>query len=293
MAPAATAAQARNWGLFVPQHIDPNKPIVVLLHGLDADRGDCMPMGERLAAAGFQVAYFGYPGDQPIDESANLFASHMRSLRQSYPRTGLNVVAHSMGGLVARAYIEGGDYAGGIDHLVLIGTPNHGSSWARFRMFLAVQQNYYEYKTNPQWRPTWMITEGMGEAGEDLMPKSAFLKRLNDRPRRNTVRYTIIAGSKSGVNRYEAHYLEKVDGWIPNRARHWWGFRNLDACLHRKAHRLLEETGDNDGPVSLRSASLSGVSDFVVLPADHATLFFPLDGQPPAALNVVRDRLSK
>ncbi len=40
----------------------------------------------------------------------------------------VNIVAHSMGGLVARTYIQGGDYDNDVDNLFMIGTPNHGSS---------------------------------------------------------------------------------------------------------------------------------------------------------------------
>lgn len=40
----------------------------------------------------------------------------------------VNIIAHSMGGLVARSYIQGNDYANDVDNLFLIGTPNKGSS---------------------------------------------------------------------------------------------------------------------------------------------------------------------
>lgn len=42
----------------------------------------------------------------------------------------VDVIAHSMGGLVARAYNQ--SYPGDIDHLALVGTPNHGSAKAYF-----------------------------------------------------------------------------------------------------------------------------------------------------------------
>jgi len=39
----------------------------------------------------------------------------------------VNIVAHSQGGLVARAYIQGDDYANDVNKLAIVGTPNHGS----------------------------------------------------------------------------------------------------------------------------------------------------------------------
>lgn len=40
----------------------------------------------------------------------------------------VNIIAHSMGGLVARRYIQSNNYRDDINQLVLLGTPNHGSS---------------------------------------------------------------------------------------------------------------------------------------------------------------------
>lgn len=44
------------------------------------------------------------------------------------PRGKVDIIAHSMGGLVARAYIQGNNYQDDVDQLFLIGTPNYGSS---------------------------------------------------------------------------------------------------------------------------------------------------------------------
>lgn len=40
----------------------------------------------------------------------------------------VDIVAHSMGGLVARAYIQGSEYRDDVDDFIMMGTPNHGSS---------------------------------------------------------------------------------------------------------------------------------------------------------------------
>jgi len=44
------------------------------------------------------------------------------------PVDKVNIVAHSMGGLVARSYVEGGEYDNDVNNLILIATPNRGSS---------------------------------------------------------------------------------------------------------------------------------------------------------------------
>jgi pimeloyl-ACP methyl ester carboxylesterase len=292
-APHATAAQARTWGLSLPEPLDPSRPLVVLIHGLDADRSDCIPIGQLLQGTGQQVAYFSYAGDQPIAQSAVLFGRAMADLHASHPSTTLDIVAHSMGGLVARRYIEGPDYAGGVDRMILVAPPNHGSSWARLRTVLSIEENLHLRRDDPNWNWTWLVTEGMGEAGTDLLPDSEFLTQLNSRPRRAGVQYTIVAGNRSGVSRVEGNCVQRIASWIPARARNLWGFRHCYRHLQRTADRLYVETSDSDGPVSLASAKLAGVNDFVVVPADHVSLYLPVNGNPPAAWTVIQNRIGQ
>ena len=290
-APHSTAAQARNWGLLLDGIIDRRRPLTVLIHGLDADRSDCIPLGNLLRDAGHQVAYFSYPGEQPIADSAALLRRSLASLRGSYPGIRVDIIAHSMGSLVAREYVEGPGYAGGVDHLIMVAPPNHGSKWAGWRVLLSIEENYHLRRDDPEWRWSWLVTEGLGEAGRDLQPGSPFLKELNNRPRRQGVSYTIIAGSKSGVNRVQSEWLGTASRWIPTAARSWWGVRNCYAGLERKATSLRDRTGSTDGPVSIRSTMLAGVKDVVILPADHVSLYLPVGGRPPAAWAVAKDRL--
>lgn len=85
------------------------------------------------------MAPFEYPNDGPVADAAGLLARELQALRDSGLER-VDVVAHSMGGLVARdaltrkAYYAG-DGTGGrrypaLDRLILIGTPNHGSPLA-------------------------------------------------------------------------------------------------------------------------------------------------------------------
>ena len=292
-APQATAAHARHWGLQLPAaRIDPARPLVILIHGLDADVSDCLPMGELLGQSGRQVAYFSYPGDQPIVDSAALLARCLGELRSRFPTLRLDLIGHSMGGLVAREYVEGPAYRGGVERLILIATPNAGSSWARLRILLSLEENYHLRRDDPNWHWSWLITEGLGEAGADLLPGSEFLNALNARPRRAGVRYTIVAGNHSGVSRVEANVIDAIAGWMPIRARGWWGFGHCYRGLGYAADHFRTTTDTSDGPVAVESAKLSGVTDFVLLPADHMSLYLPLDGRAPAAWPVIQARLN-
>jgi pimeloyl-ACP methyl ester carboxylesterase len=292
-APEATAAQNREYGLLLPQTVDPLRPMVILIHGLDCNRSNWGAMAALLEGQGYQVGYFSYPSDEPIADSGALLARHMRALREQFPRLPLDMVAHSMGALVARDYVEGDQYAGGIDHLILLAPPNHGSPWAGYRFLLEVQEHYNLWRHNPKWHWTWMITDGVGEAGRDLKPQSAFLQRLNERPRRAGVQYTILAGNRSSFACAEAACVAAPAGWVPGVARQWWGIRQCRSGLKHLARVIRGQKATGDGPVPLKSTRLQGVADVIVLPADHAELYCAINGAPPAAWEIIRERLAE
>jgi hypothetical protein len=168
VAPEATAKQQSHYGLFVPEKIDTTRPLVVLIHGLDCDRLNWSPMMELLSKEGRQVALFSYPSDQPIDDSAKLLGEKLAQLRLETPGLMYDLICHSMGGLVARDYVEGEGYRGGVNRLIMLGTPNRGTNWASYRFALEVEEHYKLWRQDPDWSPSWMITDGLGEAGADL-----------------------------------------------------------------------------------------------------------------------------
>jgi pimeloyl-ACP methyl ester carboxylesterase len=292
-APQATAAQAARYGLRLPERFDPSRPLVVMVHGLDCDCVNWGGMAQCLIGEGYEVAPFTYPSDQPIADSAALFGETMKALRRAFPAAEVNVLAYSMGGLVGRAYVEGPDYAGGVRRLIMVGTPNTGSDWSRVRMLLELQEHYRLWRDDPQWSPTWMITDGLGEAGRDLRPGSKFLTWLNALPRRDGVKYTIVCGDQSPASRVEADWLDRTANAIPQRASGWWGFRQTKQGLKRRANASRNEADRSDGPVAVSRAKLEGVEDVVIVHADHVRLYIGTDTEPPAAWDTIRDRLAR
>ena len=283
-APQATAAQAASYGLWVPRRLDDARPLVVLVHGLDCERVNRSGMDRLLAGAGHQVAYFTYPSDQPIADSAASFGARMRALRENHPRLAVNVLAYSMGGLVSRAYVEGPDYAGGVERLILVGTPNAGSGWSRARTVLELQEHYYLWRDDPDWSPTWMITDGLGEAGRDLRPGSKFLRQVNARPRRAGVKYTIVCGDQHPARRITADWIDRMASRAPKRARE---------AIATRANKVRNESSAGDGAVKVARAKLDGVDDVVIVHTDHAGLYIASGGEPPAAWDPIRDRLGR
>ena len=292
VAPEATAAQARHFGLELPRTLDAARPLVVLVHGLDMAPGDMATLHGLLAKGGYQTADFDYPPDGPIAEDVALLTMHLTAAREAFPELKVDLVAFSMGGLVARGYVEGPAYAGGVDRLILIATPNHGSAWAPLEPIAKLHLTADQAANNAAWRPTWYITGGLGEAGRDLEPESPFLKALNGLSRRPGVRYTIVVGDRSPVERLAAGVVAATERWVPRSARHWWGFRQAEAGLSAAAAHLKDAPAAGDGPVSRASAALDGVTDVVTVHADHATIYRADGEHPPAAWAPVRDRLA-
>ncbi len=60
-------------------------------------------------------------------DTAGILQEKIRKIKEDNNWPKVDVVAHSMGGLVARQYIESNDYQNDIDQLIMLGTPNEGS----------------------------------------------------------------------------------------------------------------------------------------------------------------------
>lgn len=280
-------AVQRRVGLALPRKLDAKKPLVVLIHGLDSGPAYWCDLAPLLEATGHRVARFNYPNDQPLEDSANLLADELASLAQRHPGVTLDLVVHSMGALIARCYVEGAAYQGGVRHLIMLAPPNEGSCYARFSHAAELVEHVQLWRSEPDWSWTWLVSDGLGEARRDLSPGSTFLQTLNARPRRRGVRYTIVAGNRSCGWRYTAGAMRLASRWLPD-VRYC---RTAQQAIDRWAAKVEGQTGQTDGLVWLAGTRLPGVDDYVILPADHTTLSCSRGGRPPVAWNVIEARL--
>ena len=280
----------RNYGLQISAPLDDAKPLVVLVHGLDSTTAFWNDLAGLLAEEGFQVAAFDYPNDQPIAESGKLLANQVGPLCLAHPQLRVDLLTHSMGGLVARSYVESPEFTGGVERLILLAPPNQGSRYARWNCFSEMAEHYSLWRSDPNWHWTWPFVDGVGEAGGDLSPGSKFLTELNALPRRDGVRYTIIAGNRNCGWRYCANSLQFAADCIPD-----WRIEADDRArdgLMSLATRLRERETTTDGLVRVSNVQLEGVADFVIVPADHTTIARSCDGLAPAAWETIKARLS-
>ncbi len=281
----------------------PPKRLVVLVHGLDDPIGPWRDLVPALEAEGHVAAVFRYPDDGPIASSADLLAAELGSLRAAGVER-VDLVAHSMGGLVARDVLTrdehyAGDGAGGrrfpaLDRLILIGTPHHGAPLAVLRGVAEFGEHVAHAWEGRVSLFDWS-EDGRGEAGADVRPGSEFLRGLNGRPLARHTRHTIIAGSVSPVRESGVRILDRTAQRLARggNAPAWLGALAGSTLSGISSRLRAGVRGLGDGVVALDSALLPGVEDVVILEAGHVEMvqsILPAD-RPPPAIPVILDRL--
>ena len=95
------------------------------------------PLVARLRSAGYDVTLLTYPdyGLGDIHDNAALLASTVAAVRARTGAAKVDLVAHSMGGLVSRDYIKNLGGSPRVDSLIMMGTPNYGTSLANIARF--------------------------------------------------------------------------------------------------------------------------------------------------------------
>jgi triacylglycerol lipase len=106
------------------------RPPLLLLHGYQCNRGFWFWMAPRLRAAGWTVATHSLePGLASIDVQADGLDRRVREVLRATGASQVILVGHSMGGLVARAYLRRWG-ATHIARVVTLGSPHYGSRLA-------------------------------------------------------------------------------------------------------------------------------------------------------------------
>jgi triacylglycerol lipase len=145
---------------------------IVLVHGYLANRGPLLPLAAYLRARGHkQILAYEYSGTVGIEQAA----IGLRDFLRERVRGGrIDLVCHSLGGLVARVYLQELGGARRVDRCVTLGTPHRGT--------------YNAY---------WVTSR----VGRELRPDSPLLARLDSsRSAAAAVRFaSIVAGSDNIV----------------------------------------------------------------------------------------------
>lgn len=287
-------------GARLPSHL------VVLVHGLDEPGEVWNDLFPELARNGFAFVKFDYPNDGPISASADLLGESLKMLR-SMGVERVDLVCHSMGGLVARDLLTreswyAGDGGGRTDlprigRCVMLATPNQGAMMAVLQPVSEAREQIarsIDGTSQPGAGLLHSSSDGKGEAAADLAPDSAFLKDLNARAMPKNVRLTSVAASIVDID--DRMRLAGKTKELCELVGIETG-KDVDTTVQKLASSL------GDGLVSVESAKLPPPAETIVIKADHRSVirrWHVLDGlgitdpkthEMPEGVRIVVERL--
>ncbi len=142
---------------------------VILIHGWGANRSCLYPLRWYLRSRGFDRVFgFNFGAAQSIEDIAGQLKDFVEKIRRCCRsgRQTVDLVAHSLGGLVARVYLQELGGARHVDRCITLATLHYGT--------------YSSY-----WTPTAL--------GRQMRPESDFMARLNNPGKRAPgVRFTSL-----------------------------------------------------------------------------------------------------
>ena len=181
-------------GLFFLEPYDPGKIPVLFVHGIGGAPIQFETLANRLDRERFQPWLFAYPSIFPLSMLADVLNLSMDIVCRKYDFDEVHVVAHSMGGLVSRAYLNEyswsrHDYE--VNLFVTIASPLGGQSSA------AMYPSDDKGAAGPiaEWIAGVEATEKGGVqhvAFTDMSPQSEFMKTLYAKPLPDSVTYHMV-----------------------------------------------------------------------------------------------------
>ncbi len=147
---------------------------IVLVNGLGGS--DWGETSKQLFPYNIDAWQFLYAQTAPIDSSAVLLTQAVNIIAGLYG-TRVGIAAHSSGGLVARAMIQGDDYKENVNKVLMLGTPNFGS-------YLCYKRVYSD-ELNGVGNQFVQGLDKNSPLLAELSPASSFLFRLNSQVPKN------------------------------------------------------------------------------------------------------------
>ncbi|NGN96832.1 cob(I)alamin adenolsyltransferase [Grimontia sp. S25] len=126
---------------------------IILLHGLYMHGVAMLPLEKRLESVGHKVLNLSYNTVMP--DLSGLF----RAMDDFIDGDDIAIVAHSMGGVITRAYLENGsDMSRCVKTVITLGTPHKGSKVAAFFKDIGIGDFMFQESSRflmPEQEPTW------------------------------------------------------------------------------------------------------------------------------------------
>ena len=220
----------------------------------------------------------------------------------------VDIIAHSMGGLISRSYIQGDNYQNDVDQLIMLGTPNHGASDSYYAWEGGeIPKSWKEFKNKIILYLTLLKFKGLNVSNivaiHDFIPSIKQLLPTYDYPF-DTVRQLFVPGSAIvGKNNWlnDLNYETEI-AKLNSRVRTQIIYGDSKDTLNKipvsergaldiqlgkwidgkPVAEQIEYEPSGDGTVMSASATLSGVTSIALPGAEHSAL------PDQAALKIMR-----
>jgi pimeloyl-ACP methyl ester carboxylesterase len=171
--------EEEGFGIYFLDPYSPSKIPVLFVYGIGGSPQDWRTILQKIDRKKYQLWFYQYPTGFHLDKSANALANSLILLKQRYGFEHMDVVAHSMGGLVSRGGIQRAANLAKtnfVAHFISISTPWGGHELA---------QRGVKYMNYPV--PSW----------QDMVPGSAYQKGILSKPLPAGTRYDLVFSYKS------------------------------------------------------------------------------------------------
>jgi len=171
--------QEEGFGIYFLEPYSPTKIPVLFVYGIGGSPQDWRTIFQKMDRKKYQLWFYQYPSGFHLDKSANALANSLILLKQKYGFEQMDVVAHSMGGLVSRGGIQRAANLAKtnfVAHFISISTPWGGHEAAGRGV------KYMNYPV-----PSW----------QDMVPGSRYIKEILSKPLPAGTRYDLIFSYKS------------------------------------------------------------------------------------------------
>jgi pimeloyl-ACP methyl ester carboxylesterase len=151
-------------GIYFLEADDPARTPVLFVHGIQGTPASFATLASKLDKSRFQPWFYYYPSGVHLSEIADHLAQTVAKVTRRYPHDRIVVVAHSMGGLVARGFLlrhASNAGAARIPLFITLSTPWDGHKAAEIGV-----------KRAPAVVRVW----------EDMSPGSAYLRGIFEQP---------------------------------------------------------------------------------------------------------------
>ena len=179
----ATFAMKGGFGIYFLERYDPAKTPVIFVHGAAGSPQDWRYAMERIDPNVYQPWFFVYPSGLRLDAAATSLNKGIEQLHERFGFKRLHVAAHSMGGLVARRFIQMNVIDGGNDYIRTF--VSYSSPWGGHEA--AAMGVKYAPEVVPSWR--------------DMAKGSDFLDHLFDERLKGKVDHHLFYSHKATKSR--------------------------------------------------------------------------------------------